>query len=205
MTLHVALTHKTLYRYDRPLLLGPQVVRLRPAPHCRTPILSYALQITPARHFTNWQQDPFGNFLARVVVPDETRELSVTVDLVAAMAPFNPFDFFIEDGAANWPFAYPDTLAAELAPYLAPPPREPTLRRLRRRARRAGQGDHRLRLRPQPQAQRRHRLPHAHGARRADAATRRWRSARAPAATPAGCWCRCCAASASPPASYRAT
>ncbi|HEY5829758.1 MAG TPA: transglutaminase family protein [Hyphomicrobiaceae bacterium] len=126
MTLHVALTHKTLYRYDRPLLLGPQVVRLRPAPHCRTPILSYALQIAPARHFTNWQQDPFGNFLARVVVPDETRELGVTVDLVAAMAPFNPFDFFIEDGAANWPFAYPDTLAAELAPYLAPPPREPT-------------------------------------------------------------------------------
>jgi uncharacterized protein (DUF2126 family) len=125
MTIHIALTHTTLYRYDRPLRLGPQVVRLRPAPHCRTPIRSYALQITPARHFVNWQQDPFGNFLARITVPAETREFAVTVDLVAAMAPVNPFDFFIEEGAAQWPFAYPGTLARELAPYLEPPPREP--------------------------------------------------------------------------------
>lgn len=124
MTLHVALTHRTLYRYDRPLLLGPQVVRLRPAPHCRTRILSYSLQVTPERHFINWQQDPFGNFLARVVVPAETRQFSATVDLVAAMAPINPFDFFVEESAAHWPFAYPDMLARELAPYLEPPPRE---------------------------------------------------------------------------------
>ena len=55
MAIHVALSHVTHYKYDRLVALGPQIVRLRPAPHCRTPILSYSLKIEPADHFINWQ------------------------------------------------------------------------------------------------------------------------------------------------------
>ena len=83
MTIHVALTHRTEYHYDRLVGMAPHTIRLRPAPHCRTPILSYSLTVTPKDHFINWQQDPFGNFLARIVVPEKTQEFSATVDLVA--------------------------------------------------------------------------------------------------------------------------
>ncbi len=119
MATHVALKHVTSYRYDRPVKLSPQVVRLRPAPHCRTPILSYSLRIEPAQHFINWQQDPFSNYLARLVILEATREFQVTVDLVAEMSVYNPFDFFLEPAAERFPFAYADGLAHELAPYLA--------------------------------------------------------------------------------------
>ncbi|MBT3069723.1 transglutaminase family protein [Rhodomicrobium sp. Az07] len=118
MAIHVALTHRTEYDYDRLIGLGPQVVRLRPAPHCRTPILSYSLGITPEEHFINWQQDPFGNYLARLVFPERTREFKVVVDLVADMATINPFDFFVEESAQSWPFDYDAALKEELAPYL---------------------------------------------------------------------------------------
>ena len=118
MTLHVALTHTTAYRYDRLVAMAPHTIRLRPAPHNRTPVLSYSLRVTPAEHFINWQQDPFGNFLARIVIPEKTREFSVTVDLVADMAVINPFDFFVDDSAKDWPFAYAPELATELTPYL---------------------------------------------------------------------------------------
>lgn len=122
MSLHVALTHATSYTYDRRISMGPQIIRLRPAPHCRTPILSYSLKLEPDVHFLNWQQDPFGNYLARVIIPEQTEKFSVTVDLVADMSVINPFDFFIADEAKDWPFKYDAELAKELGPYLAPEP-----------------------------------------------------------------------------------
>ncbi|MFT3820539.1 MAG: transglutaminase family protein [Rubrivivax sp.] len=125
MSIHVALNHVTHYRYDRRVALSPQVVRLRPAPHCRTPILSYSLRIEPGEHFINWQQDPFANHLARLVFPEKTTEFKVTVDLVAEMAVYNPFDFFLEPAAEEYPFAYAPELAHDLAPYLAKGPLTP--------------------------------------------------------------------------------
>ena len=118
MSIHVALNHVTQYRYDRLVSLSPQIVRLRPAPHSRTPILSYSLTVTPAEHFINWQQDPQSNYLARLVFPEKTREFRVEVDLVAEMSVINPFDFFLEPEAEKFPFAYSPALQHELLPYL---------------------------------------------------------------------------------------
>jgi transglutaminase-like putative cysteine protease len=125
MSIHAALNHVTRYRYDREVQLGPQVVRLRPAPHCRSRVLSYSLRVEPAKHFTNWQQDPFSNYQARLVFPQRTREFTVTVDLVVEMAVYNPFDFFLEPSAEQFPFRYEPLLAQELAPYLHAEPAGP--------------------------------------------------------------------------------
>jgi uncharacterized protein (DUF2126 family)/transglutaminase-like putative cysteine protease len=117
MAIHVALLHRTTYRYDRPVSHLPHVIRLRPAPHCRTRVLSYSLRIHGGEHFINWQQDPFSNWNARVVFPKPMRSLEVEVDLVAEMSVYNPFDFFLEDEAATVPFEYDATLARDLAPF----------------------------------------------------------------------------------------
>lgn len=119
MTIRVALHHRTAYQYDRPITVSPQVVRLRPAPHCRTPVSSYSLQVLPEKHFLNWQQDPYGNFLARLVLPEKTKEFVVEVDLVADMTVINPFDFFLEPDANDFPFEYSDAAKTQLHPYLA--------------------------------------------------------------------------------------
>ncbi len=127
MAIHVALHHQTVYRYDRRVSLGPQVIRLRPAPHCRTPILSYSLRVLPKNQFINWQQDPQGNYLARLVFPEPTTELCVEVDLVAEMAVYNPFDFFLEPHAEQYPFSYDASAARELRPFLETEPDSPGL------------------------------------------------------------------------------
>jgi uncharacterized protein (DUF2126 family)/transglutaminase-like putative cysteine protease len=125
MAIHAALSHITHYRYDRLVDLGPQIVRLRPAPHCRSKIVSYSLKVEPAGHFVNWQQDPFSNYQARLVFPEKVSEFKVTVDAVFEMAVYNPFDFFLEPDAEEFPFTYDPELKEELAPYLTPEPATP--------------------------------------------------------------------------------
>ena len=124
MAIHVALHHKTHYTYNKPVGHSPHVVRLRPAPHCRTNILSYSLKVRPEQHFLNWQQDAFANWNGRLVFPEKATELCIEVELVAEMAVHNPFDFFLEDSAQIYPFAYEPALKKELAPFMELP--EPT-------------------------------------------------------------------------------
>ncbi|MDA9089623.1 transglutaminase family protein [Maribacter arcticus] len=118
MALKVAIKHKTKYIYDRSINLSPHIFRLRPAPHSRTPIEAYSIKIKPENHFFNWQQDPFGNYLARIVFPDKTTELSVDVEIIADLKTINPFDFFVEEAVEEFPFTYSEELKKELLPYL---------------------------------------------------------------------------------------
>ncbi|MDV6332018.1 transglutaminase family protein [Asticcacaulis sp. 201] len=127
MSILAALHHVSDYTYARPISLGPQVIRLRPAPHTKAHVQSYALKIEPANHFINWQQDPFGNYLARIVFPEKTAHFRVEVDLVLEIRVFNPFDFFLEDSAATFPFVYDAALKEELAPYLEIKESDPVL------------------------------------------------------------------------------
>jgi uncharacterized protein (DUF2126 family)/transglutaminase-like putative cysteine protease len=128
MGIQVALEHRTEYRYEKAVSLGPQVIQLRPTPHCHTPILSYSLDITPADNILNWQLDAHANYLARVLFPSKTPEFIVSVELVADLTPVNPFAFFLEPGYENYPFRYSPELARDLAPFLAPGPAGPLLR-----------------------------------------------------------------------------
>ncbi|HQR74172.1 MAG TPA: transglutaminase family protein [Sulfurovum sp.] len=118
MALKVVLSHKTHYKYDKYISLSPHSIRLRPAPHCRTPIDAYSLKITPENHFINWQQDPYGNYVARIVFPDKVKEFGIDVEVIADLVSINPFDFFVESYAEHFPFVYKKELLDELIPYL---------------------------------------------------------------------------------------
>jgi uncharacterized protein (DUF2126 family)/transglutaminase-like putative cysteine protease len=127
MSIKASIYHLTHYRYDRPVSLGPQIIRLRPAPHSRTRVLSHSLKVGPADHFVNHQQDPYGNWLSRFVFPEPVRELKIEVDLVADMTIYNPFDFFVEEEAEEWPFEYPADIRDDLSIYRTPDPLGPQL------------------------------------------------------------------------------
>ena len=204
MSIKASIYHLTHYKYDRPVTLGPQIIRLRPAPHSRTRVISHSLKVSPAGHFVNHQQDPYGNWLARFVFPEPVRELKIEVDLVADMTVYNPFDFFVEESAEVWPFEYPEDIRPDLAIYTQTEPVGPALQefleldparadadgRLRRRAEREGGAARSATSSAWSPACRRRRRPSS--------------AARARVAIRAGCWCRPCAISVSRRGSCRA-
>src|SRR5690349_22874943 len=127
MSIKAAIYHLTHYKYDRPVVLQPQIIRLQPAPQSKTKVLSHSLRVSPSNHFVNLQQDPYGNFLARFVFPEPVTELKIEVDLVADMTVYNPFDFFVEESAETFPFEYPEEIREDLAIYRKPEPAGPLL------------------------------------------------------------------------------
>ena len=179
-------------------------IRLRPAPHSRTPILSYSLKVEPAEHFENWQQDPHGNFLARIVFPERTRSLNIAVDLIAELTVINPFDFFIESSAEQIPFEYEPWLARELRPYLEVEPLGPRLEAYLAKIGRPKMKtvDRLVELNQRLQEEVRYLIRMEPGV---QLPRKRSRSARAVVAIRPGCWCRSCAAWGWRPALCRAT
>ena len=187
MSIFVALHHVTHYKYDRPIDLGPQTIRLRPAPHTRTPILSYSLKVTPANHFVNWQQDPQGNWLARFVFPEKATELKIEVDFTAQMTVVNPFDFFVEGYATSFPFQYTSDLKTELAPYLATIGAGAAVRRVPEGHSARGRQHRQFSGRAQRATAEKDQLRHPHGAGHSDAGGDAGLPAPARAATRRGC------------------
>ena len=209
MTLQVALNHQTRYRYDRPIEMGPQVIRLRPAPHSRTPVPSYSLKVEPKEHFLNWQQDPHGNYLARARV---SREGDASSSSRWISSPrwrcVNPFDFFLEPERREVSVRSTSRSCSRTSsPYLASDARRRRCSKkwLARSARQDRRAHDRFPRRAEPAAPARNPLHDPHGARRADAGGDAGAALAARAATRAGCSCRCCATSGSRRASSRAT
>ena len=168
MAIKIAISHKTSYKFNKAVSLSPHIFRLRPAPHSRTPIEGYTFKVFPENHFINWQQDPFGNYQARVVFPEKTDELRLEVEVIAQMKVINPFDFFVEEYAEEYPFTYDESLRKELVPYLEKEEMGPKLAEWMQNNKLEGLAAHdRLFRAPQPATQRRHRLQHPHGAGRA--------------------------------------
>ncbi len=204
MAILAAVYHLTHYLYDRPVILGPQVIRLQPAPHSRTKVLSHSLKVSPTNHFVNLQQDPYGNFLARFVFPEPVTELKIEVDLVADMTVYNPFDFFVEPSAETWPFDYPEEIRDDLAIYMKPDPAGPRLTAflasIDRKATNTVNFVVDLNARIQRETGYVIRLETG-----VQAPEDTWRAQGDPAAIRAGCWSRCCAIWVSPRASSRAT
>ncbi len=130
MSIKASIYHLTHYKYDKPIILGPQIIRLKPASHSKTKVISHSLKVTPENHFVNLQQDPYGNYLARFVFPEPVTELKIEVDLVADMTVYNPFDFFVEEQAEHYPFDYPEDLKEDLSIYMKPEPAGPLLKEL---------------------------------------------------------------------------
>ena len=163
MSIRAAIHHLTHYKYDRPVSLGPQIIRLRPAPHSRTRVISHSLKVSPANHFVNHQQDPYGNWLARYVFPELVNELKIEVDVVADMTVYNPFDFFVEESAETWPFEYPEDLAARSRHLPHARARRTSASGLLERDRPDAQAHGRFRGRSQPAPCGRNSISHPHG------------------------------------------
>ena len=192
MGIQVALHHRTQYRYDKAVYLGPQVIQLRPAPHCRTPILSYSLRVTPAEHILNWQLDVHHNHLARLLFQNKTSEFVVEVDMVAELSSVNPFDFFLEPGVEQYPFKYMTELAKDLESYLSVEPAGPRLLAFLGSFGGETGGTISFLADLNRRVSREIGVYLADGARRPDVRERRWRGVRGRAATRRGCWCRYC-------------
>jgi len=114
----VCLRHRTTYLFERPAVLGPHSIRLRPSPHCPVPILGYELRVDPQDAEVRWHHDPHDNWVARAFFPSPAGKLDIDVRMEARLAPVNPFDFYVDDWALRYPFAYPHALSRELAAYL---------------------------------------------------------------------------------------
>ena len=198
MSIRAAIHHLTHYKYDRPVSLGPQIIRLRPAPHSRTRVISHSLKVTPAEHFVNHQQDPYGNWLARYVFPELVRELKIEVDVVADMTVYNPFDFFVEESAEIWPFEYGEDLRPDLIIYRTPEPAGPRLQAFLDGIDRSPKRTVDFVGRSQQPPFARDQISHSHGAGSAEPGGDASSARPAHAAIQAGSWSRSCATSASP-------
>ncbi|MFT8550349.1 MAG: transglutaminase family protein [Acetobacter okinawensis] len=107
MSSHVTLLHRTCYRYDRPVSMGPQTIRLRPMQASRTPIESYGLHISPKGSQLRWERDSCGNDVACVGFSDRLTHFDIEVSLVADMTVYDPLlQTSSDDACEDLPLAH---------------------------------------------------------------------------------------------------